>query len=295
MRYLTTVLYALCLALLPALSLSAETRFTIQAMMGPGDQEAIGIDKLDPEEQAALEEWINLWTIKTINQVKADNCQCTTEECMSRINQRTSNIPIPKPEVKGSSLEETDYDENRPFNRPERIQHIDPVERIQEKDFNKLTEILRNGGVIRLDNGSTWEVIPSDQNTASKWARYDKVRIEASSVYSRYTMNNLTRKQKIQVTQPGQATHTDPYLNDPFRKDPYRRAMTYNIRNILDSGGTVILDNGGVYEVKMSDRKISRDWAPGTAVEIFKKGGNYPISLKAVLTGDNVQVREKRS
>lgn len=265
-------------------AVSAQAQFRVGSLIGPGDQQSMGLNKLDPDQQAALEAWINLWTIKTINQVLSMGCQCTTGECLNALYQNTAsgqidNIPSDRP---------------MPFRRPDRLRSNDSVQQIETKDFSTISEILRNGGVIRLDNGAVWEVAPGFQVKASTWRRLDKVQLRPSTVYGRFVLNNLTRHQQIEVTQPGDPTHTDPYRSDPFRTDLYRAANTFVVRNILDEGETLILDNGSVFEVRLSDRKkYVKYWHPGISVEIFKKGGTYPFSLKEVQSGDSVSAKLK--
>lgn len=266
-------------------TLSAQGTFRISSLMGPGDQQSIGIEKLTPDEQAALEAWVNLWTIKTINQVLSMGCQCTTQDCLNALFQNTAAGQIP---------EQMPSDRSIPFQRPTPLRKTDSVKKIEEKDFSTITDVLRSGGNIRLDNGGVWETSPGFQAQASGWRRGDKVQLRASTVYGRYVLYNLTRKQQIEVTQPGDPMHTDPYRSDPLRTDLYRAANTFNLKNNLNEGEIIMLDNGATFEIRLSDRrKYTRYWHPGMQIEVGRKGGLYPFSLKVLENGDTVEAKLK--
>lgn len=273
----------LLLLLLLSSSLVAEPQVQLEALMGPRDQQSIGLSRLSAEERAALEAWINLWTIKTINQVLSMGCQCTTTECLRSLYQNVAPNMAPENE-----------DRSTPFYRPARLRSTDSAQQIEAKDFSRVVNILRNGGIVRLDNGSVWEVASNFQSQASSWKRSDKVQLRPGSAYGRFVLNNLTRHQQIEVSQPGDPTHTDPYRSDPFRTDLYRAANTFILRNVINEGETVLLDNGSAFEVRLADRRrYVKFWHPGMSIEIFKKGGSYPYSLKDVQSGESVSARLK--
>ena len=102
-------------------------------------------------------------------------------------------------------------------------------------------------------------------------------------------MYNLTTSQQVRVMHPGQALRLDPFLGDTYRK-----AITKNVRENLNNGATIILDDGSSFEIRLSDRSsITSQWGPGTIVQVTKKGGMYPYSLKSAQNGDTAEARLK--
>lgn len=267
-------------------------QFTLSNLMGSGDQNAIGINRLSPNEQQALEAWVNLWTIKTINHVIAKGCGCTAQECMNSLYQTTAGGASfePQPRANPEIYEERqDFYERRQDVERDHFRPQTSTEKIEHTDYQLITDILRAGGLIRLNNGTVWEVVPTDQAISQRWQRRDKVQLRPGNEYGQYSLINLSLQQQVQVAHPGQALRLDPFLGDTYRK-----AITKTVRDNVNQGALIILDDGTTFEVRLSDRgRISRTWDPGSVVQVTKKGGAYPYSLLNAATGDSVEARLK--
>ncbi len=63
--------------------------YSLDDIMGAGDQQVTGVASLDEQERATLEQWLTLWTTRAINQVISSGCNCTTQACLSALLGRT--------------------------------------------------------------------------------------------------------------------------------------------------------------------------------------------------------------
>ncbi len=276
MRLLFT-LFALFLPLCcPAQPQMIAAQYSLDDIMGAGDQNAAGINTLNAQQLANLEEWINLWTVKTINQVLLMGCKCTTQDCLTALVGRmpTSQMYAQQQESPQQPAPVQEQRSNNPYVNQE------------QGNYSLLTENLRNGGLLRLDDGSMWQVSPTDQTRAAAWHRADRIQVQPGQSYGQFTLFNLTRNSQVNAARPGEAIRP----GNPFLGDTFRQTHTFSVRQNLNDGEVLILDDGNAYVVRLPDRyKYSKFWAPGTPVVVTRQGGLYPYSLKNSQTGNFVQ------
>ncbi len=243
----------------------------LDVVMNANDQQSSGVSGLSSQARDNLEEWINLWTVRAINQVIAMGCRCTAQQCLAALISGESNQYA------------TD-----PFGQP--IAR-NPVVQQEQIDFSLLTDNARNGGLILLNDGSIWQVDPNDQPRAAAWRRMDHIQTNPQDSYGHFTLVNITRNDQVGVTRPNEAVRP----GNPFLSDTYRQSHTFSVRTNVNNGEVLILDNGLAYSIRLSDRdKYSKFWSAGTPVSISRKGGLYPFSLQNALTGDTVEADTRR-
>lgn len=315
-RYTYAILGAM-MALSPLKAV--DDHFSFTQNMSPHDQEAIGLKDRSVAEQRSLEKWIDLWTIKVVNQVLLMGCQCDTSECIHAIFNR---IPADAwrrsskgDETGGPQTPQTPqgpnvFSENN-GRQPTYIppQNLDVPQKPWPPATDKymkaqapqpgvplgqpslILEVMQNGAYLKLNDGTIWEVSPTDRSTSAILQPFDQVQLSQSIVPERFQIIDMTQNQRVEVMKPG----TPPAPINPVQLDKNLQPANYFIDNNLDNGQTLVLQNGLVLKVRVGDAvRISRNWPAGTAVQISQVGGGYPYSIRNIQTGDIVQAQLQR-
>ena len=306
-------LYAAIGALIILNPLAAdETNFTFVQNMSAHDQQAIGLPNLSAPEQRSLEKWIDLWTIKVVNQVLTMGCQCDSKECLHAIFNRIpadnwQRSRMDKNANNQTQIPQTPMQQNahlsQPFHPPQNLEtpqkpwqpatekYIKPSQTQPGVSLGQpalLLEIMQNGAYLKLNDGTIWEVSPTDRGSSAIWQPFDQVQLTQSAVPGRFQLIDMTQNQRVEVMKPG----TPPLPINPVQLDKNLQPTNYFIDNNLDNGQTLILQNGLVMKIRVGDAvRISRNWTSGTAVQISQVGGAYPYSVRNLQTGDIVQAQ----
>lgn len=310
-RY-THAIFGALLALSPLQAV--EDHFTFTQNMSDHDQEAIGLKDLNIAQQRSLEKWLDLWTIKVVNQVLMMGCECDTSECIHAIFNRIPAETWRKPSRDDRDKTQTPQNPAAPntFNETNKQptylppQNLDAPQKPWVPDTEKyikqttpqpgvplgqpslLLEIMQNGAYLKLNDGTLWEVSPTDRGTAGALQPFDQVQLMQSVVPGRFQIIDMTQNQRVEVMKPG----TPPAPINPVQLDKNLQPANYFIDNNLDTGQTLVLQNGLVLKIRVGDAvRISRNWPPGTAVQISQVGGAYPYSIRNIQTGDIVQAQ----
>ena len=168
-------------------------RFTMDQMMSRSDQKQMGIDRLSQQEQIAFEAWLNIWTVRVVNHMLRAGCRCSAEECLNSIFLEAGG-------GQPSYREDPRYQQLQPKNRVEqraleRSSIRGPAD--EGEDYAEITQILRGGALIRLDNGTVWEVGNYDRNRTGRWQRYERVELRAGIGIGDLSLYNVNRRDSV--------------------------------------------------------------------------------------------------
>ncbi len=289
-----------------------DDHFTFTQNMSAHDQNAIGLQNLSAPEQRSLEKWIDLWTNKIVNQVLIMGCECDTRECLHSIFNRVpsenmrrpgkdnKNIILPSSEDFQQPLNVSKQPLSRPPQNSDSAQqpwqsptekYIKPQQQqagVPLGQTSLVSEIMQNGGYVKLNDGTVWEVSQNDRASSANWQPFDQVQLAQSSVPGRFQLIDMTQNQRVEVVKPG----TAPAPINPAQMDKNLQPANYFVDNNLDNGQKLVLQNGLVLNVRVGDAvRTSRNWATGTAVQISQVGGAYPYSVRNIQTGEIVQAQ----
>ena len=262
-------------------------RFTMDQMMSRSDQKQMGIDRLSQQEQIAFEAWLNIWTVRVVNHMLRAGCRCSAEECLNSIFLEAGG-------GQPSYREDPRYQQLQPKNRVEqraleRSSIRGPAD--EGEDYAEITQILRGGALIRLDNGTVWEVGNYDRNRTGRWQRYERVELRAGIGIGDLSLYNVNRRESVLVRRPGEPER----ITDPFGKDYYKSEKLGTIQDIREEGRVIILDNGLTFTIPVGDRtRYTSKWRIGTVVEIDRLGGLNPWGLRNLDNGDQVRANQGR-
>ncbi len=277
------------------LSLHGADRFDLDRMMPIKDQKAAGVDTLEPQQRRALESWIDLWTVRALNTLLDQGCDCSADECLSSIyegGEGSRGSSRRRSSARNDRYSDERQSDDRYYERSERRSPGRQALKDAQDDQIEITSINRGGARIRLKDGSNWEVDQKDRATASRWQRGEKVQVLSGREYGYLTLYNVSRRQKIDVRAPNDETRRQA---DPFGRKWAEQERDATVTRITDEGKTLILDNGRVYEISFGDaRRYARHWRPGTVVQVTHKGGIYPYSIANTSNGETVEARIKK-
>ena len=216
-RYIYPVIGAF-LALAPLAA--EEMHFTFVQNMSDHDQKAVGLQNLTGPEQRSLERWIDLWTVKVVNQVLTMGCECDTHECLRTIFNRIpaeswrrstkiqeTTVPMtPETPIQNANPPPQNLSAPQKIWPPATDKYMKPPQPQPGVPLGQpalILENMQNGTYVKLNDGTIWEVSTVDRGTSSVFQPFDQVQLVQSAVPGRFQLIDMTQNTRVEVVKPG--------------------------------------------------------------------------------------------
>lgn len=226
-----------CLLLLASFDLTAES-IPGQQIMTPEERQAIGYDKMSPDQRRAFDDWAGRWTAAVLEQSPSwrpgQNITLWIQSWPSYANPT-----------------KTDF-------TPQEI-----AERIES---NQIIDRVRNDGeYIDLKDGSSWKISPFFRYLTREWQKNQAVQVKkGSNQLHPWVLSNSSASQAAEADMIQGPSATGKKAAEPA--EHYAGAIA--MQSVTTQGDLMSLADGSQWKIAPTDQYKARNWKPSDRIRV---------------------------